>query len=379
MSDFNVMVNGKLLNVFQSITVTTDFLQASSTADISIPAQPMGVPSLIKANDKIVLSYKDNTLINGFVDVINPVFSMNGINVAIKLRDMTGDLIDSTIDPGTVKPISGSVSLKQLLERYIDQLGVKMLVKNNVHNPISHFTEKDNITAQPGESYFDHMMKYAHKRGCIIRADGDGNLSIEQGAKTKFKTKLGIGVIESSNFKLNMSKRYYKYVLFGQPSQSFTDQTATNSTNVQAIAIDKGADWGATRKSRVYAFQSDTPLDKKSAQDRVNREANYRRSNSIKYSCTVAGIEPIQDPGKVWRTNHLVDIRDDAYSLSTTMMIGKVVFNVGMSKSTTQLELLTSDAFSLSVEKPEKEQKLIGPSDYTMTTAEALRRTSKQK
>lgn len=365
---FSVNVNGRNYSGFEDIKLSTSFLDSNSSATIKVPAMKMGKQNPIRANDEIVLSLNGVKLISGYVDVIKPSMGLNGRTLTATIRDYTGDLVDSTIDPADWQnPITANISLKKLLEKFVSALykDSKKTIKvvDNVSGESSSMILKkeDNVTIDGGESYFKVMMEYAHKFGCILRSDGDGNLSIEQGSTKKYKTKLGVGVIKESELTIDMTQRFYKYKIIAQQSPAPFEDVETSETDINDIkaeATDSGSDWGGIRKSRVLVFKPETSTSQEDAQTRVNWEANYRRSNSLRYNCTVCTFAPPQDLKDIYMVNRLIEVNDVAYGLKMTMMINKVSYNYNYSTGTTvMLELLTSDAFTLNVDKPAAQKK----------------------
>lgn len=388
---FKILVNGKNYSGFEDVQVSVSFLDSNSSATIKMPVRNVGKQNPIKANDDVQLSLNNHKLISGYVDIIKPDMSPNGRLSTATIRDYTGDLVDSTIDPADwPNPITANITLKKLLEKFVSALykDSKKTIKvvDNVTNENLTFfvpdnalqmilTKDDNVTIEAGESYFQVMMEYAHKFGCILRADGDGNVSIERGSNLKYKTKLGVGVIKNSTLNIDMTKRYYQYKLIAQQSPAsfdFDTPVPASINDISAIATDTGSDWGGIRKSRVYVFKPETSTSTEDAQTRVNWEANYRRSNSLKYSCTVCTFEPQEDPKEIWKVNRLVEVHDIAYGLIMTMMINKVSYSYNCTGGTSvMLELVTSDAFNLNVEKPESVKKgEVSGGDFNFTPAE---------
>jgi prophage tail gpP-like protein len=380
---FSVKVNSKNWTGFETMRVESNFLLGSSTAHITLPPKNYGELYPIRANAAIQIFLHGQSVMNGYVDAIQPSVSMSGMSIMLTVRDKMSDLIDSTINPKKYQKLPASIKLPKLISDYVNELGVDMqVIASDAVKQLKPFTKKKQITPNIGDSYFTYLSKYAHEKGCIIRSNGEGNLAIEQGTTGKLKTKLGSGVIKSAKVAIDMSNRFYKYTLYTQKNdgtqQTTQDFNATKSNNpdvadvvkysdgvtvsqwsndgsIEATVIDKGDDWGGTRTSRELVFQANMASDVNTARIGVKWEANYRRSNSMRYSCTVGGFLPPADPGKIWEVGKLVDVNDIAYGITETMMINKAVYNIDVnSGSNTDLELVTQDAFTLTVTKPEK-------------------------
>ena len=399
---FSILVNGKNWIGFETVRVEVNFLQGSRTAHLTLPPKNFGTDYPIKANASIQIYLHSQIVLTGYIDAIQPSISMSGMSVMLSVRDKIGDLIDSTVNPKDHKSVTANITLKKFIEKSIKPLNtsIEVVVADSAKD-VTVFEQKKDIAPDVGDSYFAYLTKYAHNKGCLLRSTGDGNLSIDQGPTGKLKTKLGIGVIKNCKIAIDMSNRFYKYTLYTQKNdgvqqQQQPDFNVAQSSNadvptvskykdgvtisqwddgtIEATVNDQGDDWGGTRESRALVFQSNTASDVDSARTEVKWEANYRRSNSMTYSCTVAGFTPPDDKGQIWEVGKLIDVKDVAYGLTETMMINKVVYNIDInSGSTADLSLVTQDAFTLNVTKPQKIKidKKPEPQNFTATEKSA--------
>ena len=111
--------------------------------------------------------------LTGFSDNIIVKRSVDQFNIVMKGRDRTMDLIDSTLDAETVAEFTGNITLKEMAQKVISNLGISNVKVIDEVNP-KKFNEGDLINFQQGETAFDFLQKYANKVNVLLTTDGKG-------------------------------------------------------------------------------------------------------------------------------------------------------------------------------------------------------------
>ncbi len=338
-----------------SIERATGFFNLNATQDLSLSQT---FP--IKVGERIVI-YVDNTpRLTGYVDVVSVSYNAKSHTINISGRDKTSDLMDSTLGSGI--NFSSPITLQQVAEKVIASLGITDIkVISNVN--IQPFNSSEIISAEVGQSAFDFIQQYARKRQVLCSTDGNGNLLFSQSSSAKIKTQLlnqrngKFNNIKQGSTNINFINRFSKYIAHsqGNPSANLDDSDSQPlDVSGDITGFFGSATDSAIRKSRIFNFIAE---DSSSLSDCTNRsiwQANWERTQSIKYSADVVGHSAILD-SIVWQPNLLVNVVDEFCGVESQLLISNVSFQYSVSDgSITTLELVVRDAYTLQAEPPPK-------------------------
>tara|TARA_R110000772_G_C13310322_1_gene440396 strand:- start:5132 stop:6229 length:1098 start_codon:yes stop_codon:yes gene_type:complete len=340
-----IKVNGVELSGFESSSVSSSMETASSSFTFNATAQPdSSYP--IKAGDSVTVDIDGTTRVTGFVDKVVVSYDSGSHTISISGRDKLADLIDSTV--GDTKQIVAPISFTSVCRLILDGIGLTdVKVINNITG-IEDFKEGELVSASVGEKAFQFLEKFARVRQALLTTDGLGNLVIERGSSKKLKTQLinipnnQLSNISQGSSTVDISNRYNKYSCAG-------DQNISSGLSEEAFA-DVSAQGGDAvdsdiRTSRVLEFNSEENATSETCANRAAWEANVRRARSITASITVPGNSANNE---LWIPNRLVDINDVFLNINAQMLIKSVTYSSTLSGgSTTKLELISPDAYSL--------------------------------
>jgi len=351
-------VNGVDLQGFTDIdvsrrldTISGDFsFRAVSTLDRRFP---------IKTGDRVRVLVENTPVITGYAEYININYSSSDHIVLIRGRDVTADLIDSTL--GDEITFTGGVTLEQVVRATRDSINLEDVgVVSNVD--LDPFGESIIVSSEVGQKAFDFLEKYARIQNVLLTTDGDGNVVITRSSNARINTQLlNIASGSSSQHPNNitnggvtndMTNRYNTYIVrsgealtsfalfddfdnIDQYFDEFTDQAVQNSGAAQDIEI---------RSSRIFDFQAEHPSDSDQCVNRAKWEANYRRAKSFDYYCTTPGFTAVLD-GFIWRPNLLVKVIDDFADVNADLLVEQVRYISSLDKNETKLTLVTQDAY----------------------------------
>jgi prophage tail gpP-like protein len=352
-------VNSISLTGFTSIDVTRrldtisgDFtFQAVSTNNLFFP---------IQTGDSVRVVVDGTPVITGFAEYINVNYSSGTHIVMIRGRDVTCDLIDSTL--GDTITFTGGVTLEQVIRGTLDSLGLTNIgVVSNV--TLEPFGPTVIIASEIGEKGFDFLEKYARQMNVLLTTDGLGNVVISRSSNVLINTFLLNVADDSSATNSNnileggvtndMTGRYNTYIVRSGQSlvtlssfDDFEDVIQNDDFIIESAIENQGqAQDVQIRPTRIYDFQAEHPSDNNQCLGRAEWEANYRRAKSFDYYCTVYGFTAIND-GFIWSPNLLVKVIDDFCNVDAQLLIEQVRYTYGVDTgSKTQLTLVTQDAY----------------------------------
>lgn len=284
-------------------------------------------------------------VMTGVIDKVSPSEDANSSSVNITGRDITCDIVDSTL-PTSIS-LSGEFDLVTVVEKVIEALELQDLIKviNNIPD-LKKFTPADVVSSEIDKNAFDFLNEYAQKVSAILITDEDGNIVITRaGEKTvpdKILNQFGNpeNNVLSSSAGYDFSERYYKYIVVSQSNATTEKKEITlDSVSQKGIAYDE-----AVRKSRVKVIKADNSCNSETCQEIATLEANVRRANSLKYNCSVAGYQ--LNNGDLYSINTLMTVIDDDNFIESQLMVKGVSFEFG-DGSITNLEFAPLDAYTL--------------------------------
>lgn len=333
--NFEDFETGNVSRRFDEFCGTFDFKCSKDDADdFNIDEQSY---CTIYVNDKKVMT--------GVIDKVSPSEDANSSSVNISGRDITCDIVDSTL-PTSIS-LSGEFDLVTVVEKVVEALGLQDLVKviNNIPD-LKKFTSADVVSSEVDKNAFEFLNEYAQKVSAILITDEDGNIVITRaGEKTvpdKILNQFGNpdNNVLSSSAGYDFSERYYKYIVVSQSNATTEKKEITlDSVSQKGIAYDE-----AVRKSRVKVIKADNSCNSETCQEIATLEANVRRANSLKYNCSLAGYQ--LNNGDLYSINTLMTVIDDDNFIESQLMVKSVSFDFG-DGSITNLEFASLDAYTL--------------------------------
>lgn len=281
----------------------------------------------------------------GVIDKVEPSEEPEGSEVNISGRDITCDLVDSSL-PAPIM-LSGDFDLVTVIEKVLEVFSLKDTIKviNKIPD-LRKFTSADVISSEEDKNAFEFMNDYAQKVSAILVTDEDGNIVITRAGEETVRDQI-LNVFDneennvlSSSASYDFSQRFYQYIVISQ-SNSTTAKTEINASNVSCKGVAYDTE---VRKSRTLVIKAENACDSETCTDIATLEANVRRANSLKYNCSVAGYQ--LNSGKLYSTNIIMTVIDDDVFIEAPLLVKAVSFSFG-DGSITDLEFATPDAYTL--------------------------------
>lgn len=352
-------VNGQPFDNWISISFSRSMEQLSgSFSFVASKADQTAFP--IKRRSSVRVVVNDTPLITGFMDALTPFISSSENRVNIQGRDKTQDLIDSTLNASTIE-LNAPISLSRVIETVISRLGLDINVINNVSD-LEDFTQEDIISAESGQGAFDFIEKFARKRQVLLTSDGDGNVVITRSSNELINYQIinrkdGQGNnVKSATIAYDDSKRFNQYIVVSQEnlvtSNNFGQPDLEQVVDVEnSPVIDPEIRPG--RILHIVAEKSSSPDE---ALKRAQWEANFRKSQSLKYNSTTDDFL-IPDTEQPFPINRLVTVNDEDNDIQSIMLIEAISLNLDVGGgSRTSFSLVPRNAYTLQLEEPQTEE-----------------------
>ncbi|UCF50249.1 MAG: hypothetical protein JSU91_01855 [Thermoplasmatales archaeon] len=336
-------INGQKYTGFLTAKVTHSIdeichsLQFTATSD-SIKNYP------IKNNAECSVFIGAREIFNGYIDIIEPIYSADSHTINIQGRSKASVLVDSSVwDSKTFKGPSSFLTIAQRVLADIES-DIIIIDQTGAIN-----TYKKDISAEPGESVFSFLERLAQKSQFMLVSDGSGNLNMIRTGLIRNTTLLlnqkngDNNNILTGSASYDYSRRYSEYRVVGQAS-STSNISNEGQTKIIGTATDR--DMNITKKLEIVVDQ-DLTIDQ--AKKLAQWECNIRRARSQKFNCTVYGHEKLIG---LWDINQITRVVDDYANIDSDMLIKSVEYTESNDGTFTNIELVPPDAYSLEENRP---------------------------
>jgi len=314
-------------------------------------------PLPIKIEEPCKIIVDDQTILTGFIDAISSSYTKENHILTIQGADRTHDAIIATI--GSKPEFAGDISLRDIIKKTLETNDINNMDVIDLVGGLKNFSKTDIESPAIGSKLFDFIESLAKKRQVFLSTDGLGNITIIRSSNDviddRIVNKNGESNIISAQWSLNHKDRFGKYVIFSQQNPSALG--AGSGVDTKKITSLKGESIDASvRFTKVLHIKADRTYDQETLTKRAIWEQNIRRSRSYTYTCVVS--KHSMASGDTWTPNTLIRVIDALADLNAIMLINNVTYKQSLSTgSTTDLSLITQDAYKLQANEPGKQQK----------------------
>jgi len=332
-------------------------LDALSNTFEFIATPKRGEPLPFKGGDSCKIIVNGNTVLTGYIEVIDIAYSATQHEIHILGRDKTGDLLDSNLDQ--LSDTRAQITLKQLIELVIENIGANLEVVDRAAPP--SFTETTDLFAvEPGTNAFAFIEKYARKRQVLLTSNGAGDVVIEKGNPQKAAGSVQniIGATDnnviSANFTYDTTGRYNLYKFASQLNITLLNELGITDID-ELVAQSGGTEDNDIRAGRQLVLISESPYSNEENGPRAQWERNIRRARGLKYSVTVPGygVDSRDPKSDLWQINRLYQVIDDYVGKSEPMLCNRVLFELSVDKGeVTTLGFVDETTYLLDLTKP---------------------------
>lgn len=321
-----------------------DTISGAFSLSVSDKWDAGSVPWPIKPGDKCDIVAEGETLISGYVDVINTSFNAKDRSITVQGRDKSADMVDCSANnqPGSWE----NITIGDLAKKLAEPFGVA------VNDKSGDKTAFKLAKLQPGETAYEMLERYARQRGILTVADGKGGIDLIKPDSQKAAVSLVQGVnILSASGTADHSNRFSEYLVTGQ---NFGSDTAFADAAAQVEAKAKDSEIRTARKLVIVAANATDTAGMKAV---AEWESTVRAARSSPLKVTVQGWRQGLG-GPVWRPGQLVSVQSSWLRLDVPkdFMINAVTLSKSDSSGTlAELELMRPSAYKPKPEQPKQD------------------------
>lgn len=356
-----LLISGQLYAGWDQVGISRAMDAAAGTFSLSVTDRwsAGSKPWPIRAGDACEVRVGGETVISGYVDMVRPSYSAASRTIQVQGRDKSADLVDCSAvhEPDEWRNLT-MLRLAQILGQ---PFGVKASAEVDVGAPIAA------VKLQHGETAMEALVRHGRMRKVLVMPDGKGGILLTRaGAARRAAVELVQGEnILSASGTIDWSERFSDYIVKGQ--SRFTFETDGED---EAHATGSASDPFVTRY-RPLIIVTDTDTNVIAAEDRAAWEANTRVGKSAAATITVQGWRQTAG-GSLWQPNMLVRVRSEWLQMDGEMLVRQVTFDKGAAGTTTQLEIVSPQAYE--VEPPSKKKTKGGANPWMSAIGEDVRR-----
>jgi prophage tail gpP-like protein len=307
-----------------------------------------------KGGDECKIIVNDETVLTGFIEIIEVTYNADDHIILISGRDRTSDLLDSSVS--AINDLRAPITLKEIIEKVIANIGSDLEVVDDVSTE-SFNPAEDVASPEPGNNAFEFIEQYSRKRQVLLTSNSDGNVVITSGSAEQVDGSIQhiIGAIDnnvlSSSFSFDISRRFNSYVF-----KSELNPVALNNagTTENSSIVNQSGDVtdGEIRTGRQLTIESEITSSDAENAARAQWEANVRKARSLVYSAVVTGYD-VEPGADLWQINKLYQVVDDYLGKQEPMLCNSVTFTLDTSGGEqTTLGFVDQEAYSLVLTKP---------------------------
>lgn len=271
-------------------------------------------------------------LITGYIDEIARFIDAEERGIAIRGRDKTADLVDSSAvhKPGSWRGKDLAAIARELIEPF----GIGLTIAGDTGAPFKRFA------LQQGETVFAACERMARYRGLVCWSSGDGNLTIGDPTAGGRTGRIEEGVnVKRAEARRDMTERFSEYLLKGQAAGD-DERSGAAVAQVAATAID-----AEVERYRPLLIVGEEQADRTSLQQRAEWEAKVRAGRGLPVTATLAGW--FADDGKPFRAGRLSAVRIPSIGVEGDLLVERVRFLLSAEEGTTAyLDLVPAEAWS---------------------------------
>jgi len=271
-----------------------------------------------------------DTILEGYVDSVNPSITKDSHEITVSGRDKTADLVDC----GTAGRWT-NLTLLRLAQSMVDPFGI------NVVSEVDPGPAFETFSAEIGETVFEALSRAARKRHVLLLTGRVGNLVITNTGNTSAGDRLVLGSrgnILSASGGYDYTDRFSRYTVKGQ------SRTVGSGWGATTISIKGEADDDEVIRYRPKYIKGQGIVTVKDAQNQARWEALIRAAKSFKATVEVSGFR--QSTGDLWEVNLLADVDVPELLLAGPMLISAIEYRQNdQDGSITSMELTRPDAY----------------------------------
>ena len=346
-----VTIAGQVFNQVSRIRLTRDLQTIAGTFEIAIVDQARLKQALaayitgaslnmpIKPGDPVTLSAGTDKLLVGWVE--RPRFRWTGdaIELTIRGRDKTGDLVECSALPSGPTEFRG-VTLTQVAQQVCAPFGISVRAEVDVGAPF------DRLALHKHQTALTFLEGAARQRSVLLVSDGVGGLLLTRGGSTRGPAPLAIGGnVQDVDVEFDWEQRFSDYYVIQGTTKQRTGGPALDSTvdppetdpdlpdtpsSDSAAEAPSITDMGHATDPEITRWRPTVRLTRsQSGMDTVQEQAEWMcrvaKGTSDHVYFMVLEWRAGQD-NALWRPNQVVPVTEPYSGINRDMLIAGVTF-----------------------------------------------------
>lgn len=333
-----IVIDGVSYSGWTSVSFQRSLAALSGSFEITLADEQTGKDWRFAAQKRCDIYIDLVKIMTGYVDSVSFAVTADSHSVALRGRDITSDLIDSSVvadKKGT--PFAGTLKgadALSIIKTLVKPFDVKVKRVGEAGEKFARFA------TLKGETVFEALDRVAKQRGFILITDEEGTLFVTQSGveKSVDSLKYGENILEAHGS--------YEYANRFRHYRVETDPVSDGSQNLWGSSVSaKWEDKEITRQARLLHVSAEADSTQSSCKKRASFEALYRAAASQVFTVVVGGWK--QSDGSLWKANRTVFLDVPPLYLKDELLITAVTYDLSPEEgSKTSLTLMRKDAFN---------------------------------
>lgn len=357
---------------FTSLSVTQSIDQFSGTFNFSavdVEGELFDEDYPLKMGALCRVTIDNVPVLVGYIEVIDIESDAVSHSVNISGRDITCDLIDSSV-PAEISFSDADMSLADIINEIQIAVGLtkETLVPERRGRPLlpvineidglENYEKGEIEMPSAGQQAFDFLQETAKKRQALLTKNGNGSIVITQSGLNPLGRKFirrrndtrGRNNILRSAASYDNSDRYSRYI-FGSTANLQELNLAGVHSAEAIVDLEVGiSDEEMTRKTRTLYILDENSSDIETMKLRAEWELNIRKTRSKVYSCTVS--DHTVSPGVPYWFNKIATVQDDICGINASMLVKSLTFTENLTgDQETSFEFVMQGGYSTETEE----------------------------
>jgi prophage tail gpP-like protein len=360
MPELVLLVEGKEYSGWTNIQIVRSLDTLADTFDLGLVSRGSSEPPPheLAEGDACEILYDGETLISGWIDVIDEGYTASSSTLVLNGRSRAGDLVDCS---AVHKPWRKTPLLK------IAQDLCKPF-KIDVSSDLSDLPTEAHFKLSEGETVFAALDRLARGHGMRVVSRPDGSILFTRTGLLRLPNvaiEHGINVV-SGGFRRSAEERFSPYIFKAQFAAN--DEVNGFAASAKYEVLDEGVvryrplvvERDSQGRTSTGQFTSEKVTH--DLREAAEWERNTRAGKARQLSYQV--VNP-NDPSRnwenaegLWEPNTIVTVRDPYYQLDSEFLVVEVRFTIDNNGTTTSLLLTATEAYE--PKKPPRKRKKKG-------------------
>ena len=348
MSRIQVKVNSKIFEEWEKVTINRTLNNMCGSFSMLLYYDYTdGTSTPPPLSGRIQISHLDDfgfetKVMTGYIDDVNSsIAGPTGLMLEISGRDITCDMIDSTVETSIseLNELTVSDALQQLIAPFNITLSS---TSSKLQNQVKKKAQS------PDEKVGAIISTICKKVGVLPLTDENGDLIVEDkvGGTISGGLQMGVNILNASH-NASHRNRYSQITVLGNGDNELSELAVSGgSTAEDGVAIDSS--YESSRRRVLTVIGSNVDRNDKGA---LEEEANWKMAMS-RASVSKVKIKVhdwlTTDSGELYKVNRLINCDLSRIGLSkSNMLISSITFEMDKSSGTfTNMQLIHEDAYN---------------------------------